>query len=127
MTFCIVLLLIFIISGCGQSKEAANEDFAFPEVSFTLSNTEVGVGEPILFDAFVSVEGKPIVDADRVEFEIWHESQEDGEHEHILIEHAGEGHYRLEKAFEKAGTYYVYYHIDTMALHLMEKFSFTVK
>lgn len=125
--FGVVLLLIFIISGCGQSNSATNDDFAFPEVSFTLSDTEVGVGEPILFDAFVSVEGKPIVDADRVEFEIWHESQEDGEHEHLLIEHAGEGHYQLEKAFEKAGTYYVYYHIDTMALHLMEKFEFTIK
>lgn len=127
ITFAIVLLLIFTISGCGQSKGAANDDFAFPEVNFTLSDMEVGVGEPILFDAFVSVEGEPIADADRVEFEIWHESQEDGERENILIEHAGEGHYQLEKAFEQAGTYYVYYHIDTMGLHLMEKFEFTIK
>lgn len=47
--------------------------------------------------------------------------------ESILIEHAGEGHYQLEKAFEKLGTYYVYYHIDTMGLHLMKKFEFTIK
>lgn len=121
----LVFLMIPILSGCLPSNEV--DEFAFPEVSFTISSAEVNVGEPILFDAFVSVEGKPIVDADRVEFEVWHEDEEDGEHESILIDHSGEGHYKLEKSFDKPGTYYIYYHIDTMALHLMEKFDFIVK
>lgn len=120
-------LTLLIVSGCLPKQQSQNpDDFAFPEVSFSISSTAVKVGEPIKFDAFVSIEGEPIKDADRVEFEVWHESEEDGDHEDILIDHAGDGHYTLEKSFETPGTYYIYYHVDAIGLHLMEKFDFTV-
>ncbi|WP_017755140.1 FixH family protein [Calidifontibacillus oryziterrae] len=125
----ILSLSIILVAGCMPKQSQSLDDFAFPQVSFSLSSTEVNVGEPILFDCYVSIEGEatPIEDADRVEFEVWHESQEDGDHEDILIEHAGDGHYTLEKSFDMPGTYYIYYHVDAMGIHLMEKFDFVVK
>lgn len=121
------LLLLSGCSGTELGEEKMNEEeLTFPEASFTLDPEEAGVGEAITFTVKVTENNEAVEDAD-VAFEFWMEGQEEDDHEMIPVDHSKDGIYTLDKSFQQAGKYYMYYHVDARGMHLMDKHEFTVR
>jgi hypothetical protein len=122
-----MVLSVFIISACNNKEQQEQADDKVPEfVEVNLSVTpEPGkANEPIVFEAKVTQGEENVEDADEVKFEIWRAKDE--KHEKIEVEHSEDGIYRLEKAFEQEGTYYIISHVTARDMHNMPKKEFVV-
>jgi hypothetical protein len=122
-----MVLSVFIISACNNKEQQEQADDKLPEfVEVNLSVTpEPGkANEPIVFEAKVTQGEENVEDADEVKFEIWRAKDE--KHEKIEVEHSEDGIYRLEKAFEQEGTYYIISHVTARDMHNMPKKEFVV-
>lgn len=144
-------LLALLLAGCqagGQSDTPLLPTAPIEVQFFTEPDSGIQAGSPVTLVAEVTQEGQVVEDADRVRFEIWHEDEasggehqeehsaqhSDGSHyeqhsmegyetENQMLEavHRGNGQYVLEYTFEKAGTYYVTYHVDARGFHAMTR------
>jgi hypothetical protein len=121
----IVMMLAFlsIISACDKDQPSHKVP-EFIEVELTVHPETGQVNQPILFEAKVTQGNESVEDANEVKFEIWRAQDEN--HEKILVEHAENGIYRLEKAFEEEGTYYIISHVTARDMHNMPKKEFIV-
>lgn len=117
----IMLLGVGFLAACSQDEEV---EPLFIEVKLNVSPEKGEVNEPVTFEAKVTYGEENVTDADEVLFEIWRAHDE--EHEKIEIEHAGDGIYRLEKAFDQEGTYYIVSHVTARDMHSMPKVEFVI-
>ena len=117
---------VLMLTACVSQKEekTSGDDIPFLEVDLTVNPDKAETAEKVLFEAAVSFGGKPVENADEVNFEIWRSKSEN--HEKIEIEHAEDGIYRLEKSFAEDGTYYIYAHVTAEGMHNMPKKEFTI-
>lgn len=124
--FSVLMTVVFLMAACASQEEEnpSAEDIPFLEVNLTVNPDKVEIAEKVLFEAAVSFGGKPVENADKVNFEIWRSKSEN--HEKIEIEHAEDGIYRLEKSFDEEGTYYIYAHVTAEGMHNMPKKGFTI-
>src|SRR5690554_3739468 len=107
-----VLVLFFILlAGCSQSED----ELHFLEVDLTVTPEHGEVNEAIVFEAKVTYGSEEVTDADEVIFEIWRAHDE--EHEKIEVSHSENGIYRLEKTFDREGTYYIISHVTARDYH----------
>ncbi|WP_077213647.1 FixH family protein [Bacillus dakarensis] len=116
---CFGMLLLTACAG-----EESIDEPQFLEVDLTISPENAQPNETVTFEAKVTYGSEEVTDADEVAFEIWRAHDED--HEKFEIEHAENGIYRLEKTFEREGTYYIISHVTGRSMHNMPKKEFVV-
>jgi YtkA-like len=122
-----MVLSVFIISACNNKEQQEQADDKLPEfveVNLSITPEHGKANEPIIFEAKVTQGEENVEDADEVKFEIWRAKDE--KHEKIEVEHSEDGIYRLEKAFEQEGTYYIISHVTARDMHNMPKKEFVV-
>lgn len=114
-----MLILALMLTACGDSGSGHHEELVMEDpikVELTLSGDTAAAGEKIMMKAKVTQSGKPVEDADKVEFELRHE---DGVNETIPVKHAGDGVYALEKVMGEPGKYKVISHVTARGQHSM--------
>ncbi|MBG9590700.1 FixH family protein [Cytobacillus firmus] len=119
----LAVMIIINLAACSNNN-AAEEEPQFLDVKLSINPEKAKVNEPVVFEAKVTYGEEEVTDADEVKFEIWRANAE--EHEKILVEHAENGTYRLEKSFEEEGTYYIYSHVTARRMHNMPKKEFVI-
>lgn len=119
----VTVLLLGIAVSCSKQKEDAGELPKMVEVNLSIKPETGEVGKPILFEAKVTQGTEEINDA-KVVFEVWR--AKDTTHEKITIKKPKNGVYRLEKAFQQEGTYYIISHVTARDMHNMPKKEFIV-
>lgn len=120
----LLFLMTIILGGCSVKQQQTDVEPMFTEVKLTV-NPETGqLNEPVTIEAKVTQGGENVEDADEVTFEIWRANDED--HENIEVKHVGKGIYRLEKSFDREGTYYVISHVTARDMHTMPKEEFVI-
>jgi hypothetical protein len=122
-----MVLSVFMISACNNKEQQEQADDKLPEfveVNLSVTPEHGKANEPIIFEAKVTQGEENVEDADEVKFEIWRAKDE--KHEKIEVEHSEDGIYRLEKAFEQEGTYYIISHVTARDMHNMPKKEFVV-
>ncbi|MGA5691281.1 FixH family protein [Cytobacillus pseudoceanisediminis] len=117
------VLFMVSLTACSNNN-AAEEEPQFLEVELSINPEKAKANEQVVFEAKVTYGEEEVKDADEVKFEIWRANAED--HEKILVEHAENGIYRLEKTFEEEGTYYIYSHVTARRMHNMPKKEFVI-
>jgi len=93
------------------------------EVDLSIKPNPGELGKPITFEAKVT-QGKDQVEDAEVIFEIWRAKNDN--HEKVEIKHSENGIYRLKKAFNQEGTYYIISHVTARDMHNMPKKEFVV-
>lgn len=122
-----MVLSVFIISACNNKEQQEQADDKLPEfveVNLSITPEHGKSNEPIIFEAKVTQGEENVEDANEVKFEIWRAKDE--KHEKIEVKHSEDGIYRLEKAFEQEGTYYIISHVTARDMHNMPKKEFVV-
>lgn len=128
--FSLVFIFIFslILAGCGVDKDkdnAGNQVQAPVPIKVTIQLPDkIDPGQEVQLKAVVTQDGKAVVDADEVEFEVWESTSED--HEKIAAKHVGDGVYAIKKTFDAAGVYEVIAHVTARDMHTMPQQQFTV-
>lgn len=117
-----LLFIVVLTTACSQ--ESKEEEPQLLDVNLTINPEKAEVNEPVIFEAKVTYGDEKVTDADDVKFEIWRANDE--EHEKIVVEHAEDGIYRLEKSFTEEGTYYIYSHVTAKNMHNMPKKEFVI-
>ncbi|MFE8695838.1 FixH family protein [Cytobacillus sp. FJAT-53684] len=120
----ILFLLGTVLFVAACSSESKEEEVAFLEVDLTINPEKAEVNEPVTFEAKVTYGDEKVTDAEDVNFEIWRANDE--HHEKVVVEHAEDGIYRLEKSFTEEGTYYIYSHVTAKSMHSMPKKEFII-
>ncbi|MDZ5474634.1 FixH family protein [Bacillus sp. 31A1R] len=116
------ILMVFVLGAC--SNQEVEEEPQFLEVDLTINPNKAELNKPITFEAKVTYGSEEVTDADEVNFEIWRAHDE--KHEKIEVKHAENGIYRLEKSFDREGTYYIYAHVTARSMHNMPKKEFII-
>lgn len=117
-------LLFIVVLATACSQQSTEEEPQFLDVKLTINPEKAEVNQPVTFEAKVTYGDEKVTDADDVKFEIWRANEE--EHERIVVEHAEDGIYRLEKSFTEEGTYYIYSHVTAKDMHSMPKKEFVI-
>ncbi len=116
----LTMLLAVAIAGCSQ-KQPELPTGQMIEVKLEVKPSEqLEPGQEATIQATISLEGKPVTEADEVEFEVYEAGLMD-QSETIAGEHIGEGVYTIQKTFEKPSVYYVISHVTVGAMHHMPK------
>jgi uncharacterized protein YcfL len=119
------LICAFILAGCSSNnQQQSEEEPQFLDVQLSVNPEKAKVNEPVTFEAKVTYGDEEVTDADDVKFEIWRAHDEN--HEKIEVKHAENGIYRLEKSFDREGTYYIISHVTARNMHNMPKVEFVV-
>ncbi|MBA9084078.1 hypothetical protein FHR92_000532 [Fontibacillus solani] len=134
-TVSLVILLVFIVNGCGKSGNTSghstyNGGDTVPqpiEVHLQVNPIEAKAGETVKFEAKVTHQGDHVDDAKEVMFEFWKDGDAEDKHQKVTVDSSGDGMYVLEQAFEQAGTYHVISHVTAKDQHSMPSTEFTVK
>lgn len=116
------IFLISILAACSSSGK--EEELHFLEVDLSVTPEHGEVNEPIVFEAKVTYGDEEVTDADEVIFEIWRAHDEN--HEKIEVSHSENGIYRLEKTFDREGTYYIISHVTARDFHNMPRKEFVI-
>ncbi|GLB61143.1 FixH family protein [Cytobacillus sp. NCCP-133] len=120
----IPLMLLVSLTACNDNNTDGEEEPQFLDVKLSVNPEKAEVNEPVAFEAKVTYGEEEVTDADEVKFEVWRANEK--EHEKILVEHAENGIYRLEKSFTEEGTYYIYSHVTARRMHNMPKKEFII-
>jgi hypothetical protein len=123
----LMVLSVFMINACNNNEQQERADDKLPEfveVNLSVTPENGKANEPIIFEAKVTQGEENVEDADEVKFEIWRAKDE--KHEKLAVEHSEDGIYRLEKAFEQEGTYYIISHVTARDMHNMPKKIFVI-
>ncbi len=121
--FLLLFFAITVITACSGEREADRIPL-FLDVQLTVNPEQSDVNKPVTFTTKVTYGDQPVTNPDEVKFEIWRANDEN--HENILIEHAGDGLYELEKSFAEEGTYYIFSHVTAEGYHAMPKKEFVI-
>lgn len=124
-----LLIVLLVLSGCG-STVSNNGPEVIPElidVQFKTNPEIVKANEVIELIATVSQRNEKVDDADKVEFEIWKEGQEESQHEKIEANYQQDGLYVISYIFEEPGKYFIYSHTTARSYHSMPKNEILVK
>lgn len=127
----IVLLAAIVLSACGSKQESHSghemnmgmSESDMIQVDLVLP-AEVKIKEEATFTAHVMKDGKPVTDAEKVEFEWW---LGEGEHQKQVVSHSANGNYVFKQTFDQPGTYTIISHVQVADMHSMPKKSFEVK
>ncbi|WP_028545434.1 FixH family protein [Paenibacillus taiwanensis] len=132
------ILILALITGCSNDKgtnssheghsmgmdiEALGGQMDLIAVELQIPE-QVKVNEPAVFTAHVTLQEKPINDAEKVEFEWWLEG---AEHQKKVVGVKADGNYELEQTFTVPGKYTIISHVSANGMHSMPKKSFEVK
>jgi hypothetical protein len=126
LTGMILIMLLLVVASCSKDKNNQQET-SLPElleVQLTINPEKAVANQEITFEAKVTQGEEKVTDADTVTFEIWRAHDE--KHEKIDVKHAENGIYRLEKNFDRDGTYYIISHVSARDMHNMPKKEFIV-
>lgn len=115
---------VFTLSACQEQQEDSAFEPVYLEVEIGISPEKAEVNQEVVFEALVTYGEEKVEDAYEVSFEIWRAN--DPEHENIVVEHTENGIYRLEKNFEREGTYYIIAHVTAKDMHYMPKKEFII-
>ncbi|MCS1350992.1 FixH family protein [Mechercharimyces sp. CAU 1602] len=96
-------------------------------VAFTVDPEVIKKGEAAMMIANVQYKDKPVTKADKVEFEVWKESEGKEKSEKIPAQHTDGGMYMASKEFTKTGKYNIIYHVTAEGSHSMKQVSVEVK
>lgn len=120
------ILFLTGLAACSHNndKNTSNGQPEMLNVELSIKPESGEVNQPITFESKVTQGHEKVKDADEVVFEIWR--SKDQNHEMIKIKHFDNGIYRLEKSFQKEGTYYIVSHVTARNMHNMPKKEFTV-
>lgn len=124
LSILMVLFSVLALSACQDEEENSAFEPLYLDVELGISPENGEVNEKVVFEALVSYGEERVEDAYEVSFEIWRAN--DQEHENIVVEHAENGIYRLEKEFDQQGTYYVIAHVTAKDMHYMPKKEFII-
>lgn len=117
-------IAVFTLSACKDQQEESVFEPVYLDVEIGISPEKAEVNEEVVFEALVTYGEEKVDDAYEVSFEIWRAN--DTEHEDIVVEHTENGIYRLEKNFEREGTYYIIAHVTAKDMHYMPKKEFII-
>ncbi|MGG3564569.1 FixH family protein [Neobacillus rhizosphaerae] len=120
----ISILFLSLMASCSNQDENHSEPPQMLDVDLTVNPEKGEINEPITFKAKVTQGKEKVNDADEVTFEIWRSKDE--KHEKVEIKNPKDGVYRLEKAFQQEGTYYIISHVTARDMHNMPKKEFIV-
>ncbi|MEI5906471.1 FixH family protein [Bacillus spongiae] len=120
----LVSSIILILAACGNNDEKdqkdQNEETVGPiQAELSVPKT-ADLGEAVLIETKVTQAEELVDDADEVKYEIWMDGQK-SESEMLEATKLENGHYTLEKAFEKDGKYIIQVHVTARGLHTMPK------
>ncbi|PTX59973.1 YtkA-like protein [Melghirimyces profundicolus] len=105
--------------GHSHSSSESAEVQTPPKVKFDLPE-QATAGTPTTLKVTITHEGKPVNDADDVQFEVWEKGAGKNEHEKLPAEFKGDGIYQVKKTFNEPGTYRVMYHVTAKGSHVMK-------
>lgn len=114
-----ILILALMLTACSDNGSGHHEELVMEDpikVELVLSSDAAAAGEKITMKAKVTQSGKPVEDAEKVEFEL---RLEGGENETIPVQHTGGGIYELEKVMKLPGKYRVISHVTARGQHSM--------
>lgn len=120
--FLVIVLCLNIVVSCNKKDQEDNLP-QMVEVDLSIKPNPGELGKPITFEAKVT-QGKDQVEDAEVIFEIWRAKNDN--HEKVEIKHSENGIYRLKKAFNQEGTYYIISHVTARDMHNMPKKEFVV-
>ena len=118
-----LMVTIFILSACGNTEDVSESE-EIPNiinVQFKTYPEVVKVNEAVELIATVTQGNEKVEDADKVEFEIWKDGQEECQHEKVEAKHKKDGQYVVSYTFKETGTYFVYSHTTARSYHSMPK------
>lgn len=124
LSILLILVSILTLSACQEQQEDSVFEPVYLDVELNIYPEDGRVNETVIFEALVSYGEEKVEDAYEVTFEIWR--AKDPEHENIVVNHTEDGIYRLEKNFEREGTYYVIAHVTAKDMHYMPKKEFVI-
>ncbi|WP_025027022.1 FixH family protein [Caldalkalibacillus mannanilyticus] len=146
LLFISTLCLILLVACQNEKKLEPPHQGSIIMVDFgTNPKEDIYVNDSVEVFVTVTQDGEPVVDAEEVTFEIWHEKEEiieQDEHQenhhksmeeyttdHDMIEAPMKeaGLYSIHYSFEEEGTYYVMYHVTARGFHTMKKYELQVK
>src|SRR5699024_1990525 len=121
------LLFLFILPAvllfaCSNNE---NEELAFIEVDFVVTEEAIEAGETVELLANVTY-GYDIETDAVVKYEVWLSGDQDNS-ETFEATNNGDGSYTADYTFEEAGTYEMYAHTDAQDMHTMPKKEVTVE
>lgn len=119
-----ILGIALFLQACQTAHRSETFELKYLNVELDIDPEKGDPGETITFTASVTYGDEPVEDAWEVLFEIWR--AHDPEHEQFPAEHSGDGIYRIEKAFEREGTYYVIAHVTARDMHTMPRREFVI-
>ncbi|AMA73365.1 MULTISPECIES: FixH family protein [Aneurinibacillus] len=115
-----LLLIVWGGIGCGQNSTPEERQKPVPvEVSLTIMPESVKEKQPVKISARITQKQRPVNDAEDVKFEIGQENQE--KKQMIAAKKTGDGVYSITYTFDKAGQYYIMYHVNAGGMHNMNK------
>lgn len=123
----VMVMMAIALAACSESKADKSDELVMMDpilVDLTLNAEKVSVGEKVLIQAKVTQSGEPVEDASKVEFEITREGG--GMKVTVPIQHAEDGKYELNKAFNEPGTYRIVSHVTARGQHSMPLKELTV-
>lgn len=125
--FLFIMIALVLLSGCGNtaSNSESEEVPELIEVQFKTTPEVVKANETVELIATVTQGNEKVKDADKVEFEIWKDGQEDSQHEKIEAKHQKEGQYVISYTFKEPGKYFIYSHTTARSYHSMPKNEYT--
>ncbi|NMD69996.1 hypothetical protein HHO41_06815 [Bacillus sp. DNRA2] len=123
----LILGMIFfsmVLTACADKEESSEDELKWVDVNVKIDPEKPMPNEPVTFNAVVTYGDEVVTDAREVTFEVWR--SQDESHEEFEIKQATDGAYKLEKTFDREGTYYVIAHVTAENMHNMPRKEFVV-
>ncbi|WP_162143465.1 FixH family protein [Alicyclobacillus herbarius] len=124
-----MMVTMTLLTGCGQvqtvsqsqAKQHMEQMQSLPEVALHLQGKHgLQAGQKVTLSVTVTQDGKPINDADMVEFEVWQQGAPANKHHFLTAKHTGNGVYSAEWTPSTGGAWNVMYHVTARGTHVME-------
>ncbi|GAB6990084.1 FixH family protein [Paenibacillus pini] len=119
-----VIILVFILSGCGSSSKSDGMDMDMGAMTdpitaeLSWSPQTAKVNEKVHIQVIVKQKDTNVDKADEVMFEISKEG-DSSQHEKVAATNSGDGKFTLDKTFTSAGTYSITSHVTVGPQHTM--------
>ncbi len=128
----VLISLICLLAACGsqevkdQTSDAGDSAVTKPEVEVKFEEEPLPVNKKTMIQAIVTQDGENVEDAEKVEFEIWKDSEGQDNSEMIEANNQGDGVYSITYTFKSEGKYTLYAHTTANDVHVMPLVHFEV-